>query len=168
MTNSGAAKIAGGLVLAGLLLSGCLKTEEFPDIPVIKFKSFEVFGDSASLTISFTDGNGDVGLDAGDNAAPFDTASVYYHNLFLTYSERIAGEWQEFQFQEPINYRIPRITPTGQNKTLEGEIAVAIDPFSLFVSGNPDVEMVRYSVEMVDRALNRSNKVSTSDIEPPQ
>lgn len=165
MKHTSAAKVAGAVALTGILLSGCLKTEEFPSTPAIKFKSFEFFGDSASLVVSFTDGDGDVGLDASDNAPPYDTSSIYYYNFFLRYSEKVNNVWQNVQFEDSIFYRIPRITPTGQNKTLEGEIAVAIDPFPLFITGNSDT--VRYSVEMVDRALNRSNRVFTADIIVP-
>lgn len=165
MTNTGAAKIGGALLVAGVLATGCLKTEEFPAMPAITFKSFEFFGDSASLVVNFTDGDGDVGLDASDNAPPYDTSSTYYYNFFLHYSEKVNNVWNDVEFEEPIFYRIPRITPTGQNKTLEGEIAVAIDPFPLFITGASDT--VRYSIEMVDRALNRSNKVFTSDIIVP-
>lgn len=152
-------------MLAGVVLSGCLKTEEFPDVPAIAFKSFEFFGDSASLTIKFTDGDGDVGLDASDIAPPYDTSSVFYYNLFLEQTAKVNGQWVEVGFDEPIYYRIPRITPTGQNKALEGEIAVAIDPFSFFITGVSDT--VRFSVEMVDRALNRSNKVFSNEIIVP-
>ncbi|MCC6540758.1 MAG: hypothetical protein IT225_00910 [Flavobacteriales bacterium] len=158
-------KVAGSLLLVAVLLSGCLKSEEFPDTPAIAFKSFTFFGDSASLVVSFTDGDGDVGLDAADIAPPFDTSSVYYYNLFLRYSEKVNNVWHNVQFQDSIFYRIPRITPTGQNKALEGEIAVAIDPFPLFITGNSDT--VRYSIEMVDRALNRSNRVFTNEIIVP-
>lgn len=160
-----AAKVTGAVALSAVLLSGCLKTEEFPTTPAIAFKSFEFFGDSASLVVSFTDGDGDVGLDASDNIPPYDTSSVYYYNFFLHYSEKVNNIWQDVEFEEPIYYRIPRITPTGQNKALEGEIAVAIDPFPLFITGNSDT--VRYSIEMVDRALNRSNRVFTSEIIVP-
>ncbi|HQW05943.1 MAG: hypothetical protein IPH05_02800 [Flavobacteriales bacterium] len=158
-------KVVGGLFALAVLASGCLKTEEFPSEPVITFKSFEFFGDSASLIISFTDGDGDVGLDASDASAPFDTSSIYYFNLFVEESERIDGEWNEVTFEDPIYYRIPRITPTGQNKSLEGEIAVAIDPFPLFITGSADT--VRFSVRMVDRALNVSNTVFSDDIVVP-
>ena len=159
------AKVAGALTLVGVLSGGCLKTEEFPTTPAIQFKSFEFFGDSASLIISFTDGDGDIGLDDSDNAPPFDTGSAYYNNFFLEHSEKVDGVWQPVTFEEPIHYRIPRITPTGQNKTLEGEIAVAIDPFPLFITGNSDT--VRYTIELVDRALNRSNIASTGTIIVP-
>ena len=160
-----APKVALLLAVIGLLVGGCLKSEEFPKEPRIEFKSFEFFGDSASLVIKFTDGDGDIGLGQSDTQPPFDTASTYYFNLFLGHSEKRNGEWFDVEFPEPISYRIPRITPGGQNKSLEGEIAVAIDPFSLFITDNSDT--VRYSVELVDRALNVSNQVSTGDIIVP-
>ena len=163
--TASASKVALLLAVIGIGASGCLKTEEFPVEPKIAMKSFEFFGDSASLTITFTDGDGDIGLDASDTNSPFDTASFYYFNLFLRESERINGVWQNVVFEDSIFYRIPRITPTGQNKALEGEIAVAIDPFPLFISGNSDT--IRFSVEMVDRALNLSNRVTTEDIIVP-
>lgn len=165
MIGNAAVKIAGAVASICVLCCGCLKTEEFPVTPAIAFKSFELFGDSASLVIAFTDGDGDVGLDPSDNGAPYDTASVFYNNLFLELSEYRNGVWNTIEFEDPIHYRIPRITPTGQNKALEGEIAVAIDPFFLFITGTADT--VRYSVEMVDRALNRSNKVFTREIIVP-
>ncbi len=160
-----ASKVALPLAFITILAGGCLKTEKFPVEPKVTFKSFEFFGDSASLVISFTDGDGDIGLDPSDVSPPFDTASSYYYNLFLEHSEKVNGEWNIVEFAEPIRYRIPRITPTGQNKTLEGEIAVAIDPFPLFITGNSDT--VRYSVELVDRALHRSDRVTTTDILVP-
>lgn len=163
--NSSVAKV--GLVMAviGIGASGCLKTEAFPVEPKVAFKSFEFFGDSASLIISFTDGDGDIGLDPADNASPFDTGSYYYYNLFIREQELIDNEWNNVAFEDSMFYRVPRITPTGQNKALEGEIAVAIDPFPLFITGSSDT--VRFSVEMVDRALHLSNRVMTSNIIVP-
>ncbi len=163
--NNSVAKVALVMAVIGMGVSGCLKTEEFPVEPKVVFKSFEFFGDSASLIISFTDGDGDIGLDPSDTSSPFDTGSTYYFNLFLEHQEKIDGEWNDVTFVEPMHYRIPRITPTGQNKALEGEIAVAVDPFPLFITGNSDT--VRYSVELVDRELHRSNKVLTNDILVP-
>jgi len=164
-SNNGLAKVALVMALIGISASGCLKTEKFPVEPTVAFKSFEFFGDSASLTITFTDGDGDIGLDPTDTSTPFDTGSTYYFNLFLEQEELVDGEWNEVGFFEPQYYRIPRITPTGQNKALEGEIAVAVDPFPLFITGNADT--VRYSIELVDRALHRSNRISTGNIIVP-
>lgn len=147
-----------------LLLAACRPEEKFPVEPKLEFRSFQQFGDSASLVVYFTDGDGDVGLDAGETQAPFDTASAYYHNFFVEHYQRVDGEWLHYPFPEDMQmyYRIPRLTPTGQNKVLEGEIALAINPFPLFVA--PGADTVRYTVYMVDRALHHSNTVVTSEI----
>ena len=54
-----------------LLLPACLRTEEFPPEPRITFKAFNLVGDSASIVITFTDGDGDVGLNPGDTFPPY-------------------------------------------------------------------------------------------------
>jgi hypothetical protein len=148
------AKVAVGAALA-LLVVGCFPKEEFPKEPRIANPILTQYGDSASLRFSFTDGDGDIGLDAGDNAPPFDTGSVYKNNLFLEYEELRNGEWVRPTLLLPFSYRIPRITPTGQNKALEGEIAVALEPWPI-IPGNP-FDTVRFSVVLVDRELHFSN-----------
>lgn len=157
-------KVAGTSLVLSVLLPSCLKRDEFPPEPVIAFKSFEQFqnptpglSDSASLTISFTDGDGDVGLDASDDQPPFDTGSEYYHNLFVDMDRMTNGAWVPFEFDDDVKpyYRIPRITPTGQNKALEGEIAIALKPWPYVV------DTVRFHVRMFDRALHESNTVTS-------
>lgn len=151
------AKVA---VLAALVapIVGCFPKEEFPVEPRITMKSFEQFGDSASLTISFTDGDGDIGLEPSALQPPFDTGSTFFHNMFLEYEELQNGEWVRPTLSIPFYYRIPNITPTGQNKVLEGDIAVALKPWPVFPAapGSPN-DTVRFSVKLVDRALNQSN-----------
>lgn len=157
-----AAKVAGTLAVFGLLLPACLKVEEFPPEPAITFKSFEVFAnDSASLVIGFTDGDGDIGLGPNDTAAPYDA------NLFLEYFEREDGVWSNIDLggSPYIGYRIPNISPTGQNPTLEGEIAIALKPFSLMHAG--DADTIKYGLSMRDRALHTSNTVETGTIVVP-
>lgn len=148
------AKVVLALMAGGSLMAGCLEPEKFPDEPRITFKEFRQFGDSASLVIAFTDGDGDLGLDPSDTQPPFDSASTYYFNLFLEYDELRNGEWVRPPLLLPYYYRIPRITPTGQNKALDGEIAVAIKPWPITV---PPFDTVRFSAMLVDRALNESN-----------
>lgn len=155
------AKLGTLLLLAGSLFVGCLKPEKFPAEPVIEYKAFEQHGDSASFIVSFTDGDGDVGLDPSDNASPFDTASLYYHNLFLEMDTVRNGVWGHVAFTLPLHYRIPRITPTGQNKALEGEIAVAITPWPFIDPSNAAWDTVRFTAHMYDRALHESNSVTS-------
>lgn len=157
------AKVGLPLLVFFLLFVACRPDEKFPVEPKLEFRSLDVVGDSASLVVYFTDGDGDVGLDAGDTQAPFDTGSAYYHNFFVEHYYRANGEWVHYPFDQfPMYYRVPRLTPTGQNKALEGEIALAISPLPLFVA--PDADTVRYTVYMVDRALHHSNTVTSREI----
>lgn len=161
MKRSGSAKVSVGVLLA-VLLVGCFPEEEFPNEPRITSVVLEQFGDSASLKIAFTDGDGDIGLDLADNQPPFDTGSTFYYNLFVEYEELREGEWFTPDLALPLNYRIPRITPTGQNKALEGEVAVALQPWPI-IPGNP-FDTLRFTVQLADRALNLSNAVATDAI----
>jgi hypothetical protein len=160
--RSSTAKV-GPLVLGlALVWSACLKKEEFPPEPAITFKSLEQFGDSASLTITFTDGDGDIGLDEGDTGGSFGPGGANYHNLLLGFDALTNGVWAEVPLQLPLNYRIPRITPSGQNKALSGEIAVALKPWPIIPGSEGDT--VRFDIRLVDRALNSSNEASTGSV----
>jgi hypothetical protein len=135
--------------------------EDLPPEPRIGFKSFELFAnDSASLVITFTDGDGDIGLGDADTVAPYDA------NLYLGYFEMQNGTWVSTDLgTEPyIPYRVPDIAPTGQNPTLDGEIAIALMPFSLYRNAGADT--IKYDVRLKDRALHESNVVETGMIVP--
>ncbi len=141
--------------------TGCLKTEEFPKEPHITMKSYEQGTGSSVLTISFTDGDGDMGLAQGDTLAPYNPGSRWYHNFFVDYYKLHNGQWVEQQFTLPLYYRIPVITPTGQNKALQGDIAVKI---SQQVLPQAPGDTVRFGVQIADRALHESNRVYTGPI----
>ena len=153
-----------GLAAAVLLLAGCFPKEQFPVEPKITMKSLEQFGDSASLTISFTDGDGDMGLEPSALQSPYDTGSTFYHNMFLEYEELQNGVWVRPTLAIPFYYRIPNITPVGQNKVLEGDISVALKPWPVFPAPpGSSKDTIRFTVQIVDRALHMSN-VETSPV----
>ena len=156
------AKVFGGMLLMGVLLSACLKTEAFPTEPHITFKSYVSSPDSSELTISFTDGDGDIGLDQGDTLSPYNLGSPWYHNFFVDYYKMDNGAWVLQQFTLPLYYRIPVITPTGQNKALQGDITVEISPLVLPPPAAGDT--VRFGVRIADRALHESNTVFSDPI----
>ncbi|MBL7963053.1 MAG: hypothetical protein JNM31_04325 [Flavobacteriales bacterium] len=155
-------KIAALSAALVLLLSACLKTEEFPIEPRVSFKEFNVVGDSGSVVITFTDGDGDIGLDQGDTLPPHAPGQTYYHNLFVRYDKWVEGAWQEVVFALPLYYRVPVVTPTGQNKSLDGEIAVALTPWPISPSFVGDT--IRFRVKLVDRALHVSNEAISDAI----
>lgn len=147
--------------VALVLVSACRERKEFPVEPRIEFISAEVFNDSLSLTISFTDGDGDVGLDNADSAPPFDSGSQWHNNLFVEYYQQVNGEWTSPPLLLPLHYRIPRLTPEGRNKALEGELSVGLAwPVFPMPPGSP-TDTVKFSLQLVDRALHLSNVVYT-------
>lgn len=156
------AKVFGAALAVAVLGMACLKTEQFPKEPHITFKSYVQSADSASLTISFTDGDGDIGLNQGDTLAPYNPGSHWYHNFFVDQYKKVNGQWVLQQFALPLYYRIPVITPTGQNKALQGDIAVQISPQVLPPPAPGDT--TRFSVRIADRALHESNTVYSGEL----
>lgn len=154
-----------------IIAVSCLKKEEFPDEPHIEFKSFDISTDvdgnkSATLTIKFTDGDGDIGLNQGDTLGSFcpDTC-LFHYNLFCEYYEKIDGNWTHIPRDWlggdiPFYYRIPDLTPAGQNPSLSGEIV--LDMPTYFLSLTPG-DTARFEISIVDRSFNISNKVITTE-----
>lgn len=171
-------KIAVVFLLSQLILiSSCLKVETYPNEPEITYKSFEVFEDSAIVTISFTDGDGDIGLGNGDTLGDFAPGSYFYSNAYLEYYELMNGEWvkgtadpggNNFPTADTIVFtnRLPNITPTGQNKALKGDIKLTLEPnyYNPFSNYN---DTIKYRIVIIDRALNISNAVDTENIITP-
>jgi hypothetical protein len=160
-----------------ILLSSCLKVETYPDEPVITYKSFEVFEDSAIITIEFTDGDGDIGLGTGDTLGDFAPGSFFYSNAYLEYYEFMNGEWvkgtadpggNNFPTADTIVFsnRLPNITPIGQNKALKGDIKLTLEPnyYNPFSNFN---DSIKYKIVLIDRALNISNTIETEIITTP-
>jgi len=146
----------------------CLNPESFPPEPQIEFDQFVQQGDSGTLTISFTDGDGDIGLNKADTTGDFDPSNRFHHNLFVEYWEKVDGiGWQHAQDLDgnEINflYRIPIITPAGNNKALKGTISVVIEP-TYYNPFSPDSDTIKYIISLADRSFNESNVVESNEI----
>jgi len=161
------------LSLFYLVLSGCRRVVVYPDEPSITFTSL-VSVDSAdvlqnpvkrvTLTFHLIDGNGDIGLKASDTTGAYHKDSLFHYNLFIREYMLDGESFVEVPDPDGLKrFRIPDITPGGQNKTLMADISVSIEypysdqsplPFSIF----------RYRFHVVDRALNLSNQDTTSII----
>lgn len=155
-----------GAASLAMLFGACLPNNNFPDEPVVEFKEFKKIPTSDGkdekgvLVLKFTDGDGDIGLDQGDTLPPHDPSSIYYYNFFTRYYEKQNGEFVEVELGTPNYFRIPVLTPVGQNKSLEGEIEVELyinNPFS-------DYDTIKFDAWIVDQALHESNTVETGEI----
>lgn len=151
-------------------LTGCLEREKFPDEPILIFKTVEqgyevpYMGTTPerylNVVVDFTDGDGDIGLDAGDTLDPFGVNDAHYFNCMCVLEKRIEGEWAGVQSEVPG--RIKRISPSGQDPTLNGEIKWKLWPYPGPRPGLPPIvagDTMRVTMYLEDRALHRSNSV---------
>lgn len=141
-------------------ISSCRKPKCDENIPAIAFKDFRQYRDaqgnmldSAKIIITFKDCDGDIGLEESDTLKPFD------FNYFLKYFEMVNGAWV-VKCDTCFRYRLPKLTPEGQSKILEGEIGITISPF-YFDFMSPDSDTIKYSVLLYDKELHESNEAET-------
>jgi hypothetical protein len=151
------------LLLIFLIIFSCRKKEDYSIIPEIKFENFvwisdtNIIGIPALLTISFTDGDGDIGTFDGKPGEP---------DLFITYFEKQYGIWTDTVLGDHFKYtvqnynsQISKIAPVGKNKNLKGEIQ-----FKFGIMHYSNFDTIRFQIYIVDRALHKSNVIYTPDI----
>ena len=154
-----------------LLMVACLKPVTYPIEPIIEYVGFEPFSDTGKVVFSFTDGDGNIGLDQNLLTSPFNPGSFYYYNLYINYYEMMDGEWvratsdptgENSIFADTItfSYRIEYLTPTGQNKALRGNMEITLEPYFFNPSSNHN-DTIKYTILLIDRDLNHSNVLST-------
>jgi hypothetical protein len=149
-----------------VLVVSCKKETSFSTTPAIKFKEFTVYNkDSSDCTISFTDGDGDIGIlttdtnkynlkmkylykNAAGNFVPYDAdpGTLVFDTLFYT-------------------FRIKTITPDGQYKALNGDLTAQLRATPIF---NPKHSVVEFTIVLWDRAGHASNMVTTNEIMIPK
>jgi hypothetical protein len=163
-------------LLALLIMASSCRKPEVDNIPVISFKSIDkVFDEKtqdtvASLTIHFQDGDGDIGLGDSDRQAPFDTASPYFNNWFISFYEKQNGQFIRIDsvyvpgdnkfIKLNHNVRIPRLS-NSYPESIEGEISYNE---LIYNNLNSPYDTVRFECYIVDRALNHSNTITTSEL----
>jgi hypothetical protein len=148
------------------LITSCMKEKEFPIEPVITFKSFtKVFNPPDTipaelvLSITFTDGDGDIGLYDDENNPPYDV------NLFIELYKRVNNQHELIIFPDTtfnFNGRIPLLNEGEDENPIEGVIEYAFD-YKLLRSFLLN-DTIAFDVSIQDRALNRSNMIRTPDL----
>jgi hypothetical protein len=141
---------------------------KFPPEPHLRFVSLEKIyngtpiDDKATLKIYFTDGDGNVGLNPGDNSPPFDTGSIYNNNFFVKYYAKRQGEFVAFP-EFSFNARLPRFSTSNVPEPLEGEIEYLLYIRNPLATA-PNKDTIMFECWLVDRELNESNHIFTSEI----
>lgn len=152
--------LAGFILAASIVFSGCLRPPEYPLEPVIEFRqlsrdwmSQDQFNtDSLLITISFTDGDGDIGTEDGT----FD--------LFITDTRD--------NFMPPA-YRLPKVPEQGTGNGISGEISFVVFTTCCFFPDGQDpctvnptypTDTLSYLIYIRDRAGHTSNVIETPPI----
>jgi len=163
------------IVIGALSIAGCLPKKELPVEPAISLTAFTVNDNNkAEMTLHFTDGDGNFGLDDEDTSGVF-AECIRKYNLFAEYYELQNGVWthividpcDEIPSQEEdmaFYNRVPWVKPTGQDQTQEGEIKVTMEDWYL----PSDFDTIKFRVHVVDREMNESNTVEVGPLTKSQ
>ena len=156
------------LILIALIYASCVKKPVYPSTPVIAYKDFIRYGnpsnpDSVELVVSFTDNEGDIGLQQSDTIG-----DNKYGNLWMVYYFDTAGYWEPFDSSlvSPIPfdtfkvaYRVPPVLPDGDPaEPMKGLIYVKQSPFVKVF------DKMKYVVYLYDLAGHRSDTIHTPAI----
>ncbi len=141
--------------------SSCIDRVEYPKEPFIAFENFFIIQDQSDSTekgvimISFTDGDGDIGLEEKDTIYPFHSDGDYYYNYIMNIFKKQGNDTVRL----PYNMRIPPINPDDYEQNLKGEIYIDI-PLDIIRSVLPDNKF-QFEAFIYDRALHRSNTITS-------
>jgi len=147
-------------------ISGCVKEDVYPIIPHIDYAGFATMRDVLGkdsigvVTISYTDGDGNIGL------FPWDTLPPRKYNYFLNLYQYIDGVPVlviPVDSSLTFNARIPNLTPVGRNKNIKGNIANTLELYyarQALKSG-----IISFEIYIEDRDLNKSNVVTSPQYE---
>lgn len=164
-------KLLSYIIIFAILLSSCKKETSFPEEPHIEFKSYDSYSiDSADCWISFTDGDGDIGILSTDTTSEYNLRMVYYYKdtasggQFVPYDYTPSDSLARFDTLA-YNYKIDNLTPDGQYKALEGDIKVRLRSSFIYY---PLHTVVKFQISLWDRAGHKSNTVETNEIIVPK
>ena len=135
------------LVTGLALLSSCSSDEELiSPTPAIEFvslgsSSVTAFSEPLVFTISYRDGDGDLGENDPD-----------VKNCYITDSRNSVT----------YEFRIPELAPSGSEIIIDGDLNIELQ--SVGISDDVDSESATFSIYVTDRAGNVSNTVTSSSV----
>ena len=160
------------------LMASCQEKPDYPVEPRITYEGLAYLMDADStltgdvvLSIGYTDGDGDLGLDDADTLYPFGPNDPHYFNLLIDYLK-----WDGTQFVETpllswnpmtqsydtisFNARFKRLVFNDEVKPISGTIDYKLTVYNPL---SPN-DTVKLRARLVDRALHESNTVETERI----
>ena len=165
-------------------LVACQKPVEYPVEPQIAYTGFtylfntdSTFSGEGIISFSYTDGDGDLGLDDADTTYPFGFNDPHYFNMVVDYLKAENGVFVKTPLLSPhvptnpadtlvlfdtvtFNARFHRLRDNDEPKAISGTIEYKLtvqNPFS------PN-DTVKFEIHILDRALHESNVIQTEPI----
>ena len=167
-----------GLLFLVLAVLSCQKPVEYPIEPKIAYEGFtylfnpdSTFSGEGIISFSYTDGDGDLGLDDTDTLSPFGFNDAYYYNMLIEYLKCVNGEfvktpllsWNvQTQSYDTVTFdaRFKRLRDSEEPRAISGTMDYTLpvqNPFS------PN-DTVKFEIRILDRALHESNVIQTDPI----
>ena len=173
-----------GLFLLALTVCSCQKPVEYPIEPKIAYEGFtylmnadSTFSGEGIVSFSYTDGDGDLGLDDSDTLPPFGFHDAHYYNMVIDYLKCVNGEFIKTPLLSPhvptgpadtlvlydtvtFNARFKRLRDSEEPRAISGTMEYKLtvqNPFS------PN-DTVKFEIHILDRALHESNVIQTNPI----
>ena len=167
-----------GLLLLSVAVLSCQKPVEYPIEPHIAYEGFtyllnadSTFSGEGIVSFTYTDGDGDLGLDDSDTLPPFGFHDAHYYNMIVDYLKCVNGtyvktpllSWNaQTQTYDTVtfNARFRRLRDSEEPKAISGKMEYKLtvqNPLS------PN-DTIKFEIRVVDRALHESNTIQTEAI----
>ena len=173
-----------GVLFLALAVCSCQKPVEYPIEPKIAYEGFtylinadSTFSGEGIVAFSYTDGDGDLGLDDSDTLPPFGFHDAHYYNMVIDYLKCVNGEFIKTPLLSPhvptspadtlvlydtvtFNARFKRLRDSEEPRAISGTMEYKLtvqNPFS------PN-DTVKFEIHILDRALHESNVIQTDPI----
>ena len=166
------------LIFLLFALAACQEKMEYPVEPHITYQglAYLINADSTLtgdviLSIGYTDGDGDLGLDDADTLYPFGLNDPHYYNLIIDYLK-----WDGSSFVETpllswnqvtqsydtisFNARFKRLVFDDEIKPIKGTIDYKMTVYNPL---SPN-DTIKLRAHLIDRALHESNTIETEII----
>ena len=159
-------------------VAACQKKPVYPIEPKITYNGLAYLMNADStltgeviLSIGYTDGDGDLGLDDADTLYPFGPNDPHYYNLIVDYLkwdgssfvETPLLSWnQQTQSYDTISFnaRFKRLVFNNEEEAISGTIEYTMMAYN---PSSPN-DTIKFRAHIIDRALHESNTVETEAI----
>lgn len=175
------------LAATPLLFAGCESAPNYSVEPVIEFKSIRAQrvtptnGETAYnliyVTVNYKDGDGDLGLSEEDRKnPPFNNTmpasyNEYYYNYYVTLYWFDGQRFQPYNSAISYNGAFPRLlTEADKPQPIRGELTYRPGGESGFTITEREFRpgtRLKFDIQVVDRALHKSNIITTDELVLP-